>query len=689
MRKCSWFLALIFCFWIQASDYVIPEVQYAAEEETEITMINTAPVPAMVTVRGYSEAGQEIGPSTAISQIPAMGGVVMGLAALFGEDAAEVAWVQVHADEALMVMAELWGPGTRSAYWSTSELQEWLYMPHVAKNTATFSTTLSAVNASDVGVYTSLAPNRTGDEVVLTELEDGFGKARHDVLEFWSELSGIDWVFLSSSAKSNAAMEFFTYNEERRMASLGLESGSSSTLRFLHVATDTANFWTGMVYINVGAFDATVTETYFDASGSVIKEFTPGPVSPGGKVTLLFDAQTQDRVPAGTSWVEVTANRELVGYELFGSIHGGADQTFAGIQGNMDSGTRLDYPFFVASSDLWSGFVAVNVGDIAANITFTLRSADGAVLGTHTETGVAPNHKITGLGSAFFPNVENAGPGAWVRAEANGSHWAGFVLWGDQGGAFRDALSGVKAQPGDSSLIVEPYAPYFGSNSSQGQILIEQFSASNCGPCGSAAQQLATFWDDYTPEQMAFLRYASWGSDPYYTRENRDDMQIRGGYYGVTGIPTFWADGVWEQPNAIDVRRHLDYFMEQRLAAAHPFTIELQADAQAGVVWATVHYPSPAMAGHHYLRVAIAEAEYVFSSPPGSNGQQTFHGAMLLMLPDGNGTRLSGAPGAVEKYRFTFDPAVCNLHPPTHMTVIAFVQDDDNQEVVGTSFFGY
>ncbi len=436
-------IMLTLCSLAYAGDYYVPEIQCGNGNMTYIGAVNPTDAAAELTVLGFGGDGTEYGASEALTSLNAMGMAYMSINDLFGENAANICWLKVSSMANLHVFAEVMNTGTRSAYWSSSKLSENLYTPHVAKNTEAFTTVIVSVNGTNQGFQTALRPKPSGPTKVLTEHTTPYGKAKKNVLDLWSDVSTINWVWMESNAAGNSAMEYFSYNTKNAMASLGLEDSKGKTLRFLHVATDTVNFWTGMVYINVGDAAASVTETYYDANGFVLKTYQPDPIDPSGKVTLLFDANTQERVPAGTAWVQVTSDQDLVGYELFGSANGKDDATFAGIQGNYTHGNVLDYPYYTATEGTWAGIVAVNVGTETADLTFKLMNADGQVVDTYVKSGVAPNKKVVSVGSSMFPNATD---GMWVQAKASASQFAGFMLWGDKGGTIRDHLSGVNAK---------------------------------------------------------------------------------------------------------------------------------------------------------------------------------------------------------------------------------------------------
>lgn len=240
-------------------------------------------------------------------------------------------------------------------------------------------------------------------------------------------------------------MEFFsTLPGETQIASLGLDQNRGKPVRFLHIAKDLNNFWTGIVYFNVTDQTAQATETYFDELGNAL-EVRQLQIAPSEKITRLFDsATTGDAVPAGAAWMEVDADQDLIGYELFGSPQTSPSDYFVGLQAEYSSGSELLYPH-VESDDLhFTGLVALNLGDQPGDLTFHLYNANGDLLASQTQTGLAGKTKVTLLARQLF-TPEALADGAWIRATSSNSQWAGFLLWGDLTSPGRQNLAGIKA----------------------------------------------------------------------------------------------------------------------------------------------------------------------------------------------------------------------------------------------------
>ncbi|PIE01847.1 MAG: hypothetical protein CSA81_10080 [Acidobacteria bacterium] len=673
MKRLLIFFMMISPFFF-AGDYYLPEVLNGESGQTHVGILNPNRDAVTIEISGYDTDRNQI-VSDVLTSLPGFGYAWLSVGDLFPASGVTISWIHINSASDLDVVAQLEMTGQKSVYRASTALGNEAYLPHIAKNTNMFSTTISAVNGTSSGVTTIMQPKPFGNSAFIEEHGQAYGKGSENVLEYWSDLSEINWVYMQSTETAVAAMEYFTYNEENKMAALGLNAQKGKKLRFLHVATDTTNFWTGMVYINVSAYEVTATETYYGAAGNVLKVHEQV-VPAGAKVTLLFDANNQDRVPAGTAWVEVNSLVSMVGYELFGSVNGGTDQTFAGIEGSYSGMNRLYYPLWGASSSEWTGFIAVNIGELTDDVTFYLMDVDGNELASTQKLGLEPNSKTVFLGADLFPDTNLWEQGAWVRMDGAKSQWAGFVLRGDHGGDMRDYLVGVNALPGKNDNI-KPRV-----------VLIEDFSASNCGPCGSMDRELdeSNFWENYPTTAKVFIRYGTWSNDPYYTTHSSSDMRDRADFYGVGGIPTMLVDGIYEKVGAGGVYPFFSTRIDQRRALPADYDIDLNVNFESGEVNVAVHYPGSIQSGTHRLRVAVLETEYTFSAPPGSNGVRTFHGNMLDMLPNGVGSELTGSAGGTQNFQLQYSPDALNIHPPTKFAVVAWVQNDTTKEVMGVAY---
>lgn len=434
----------------------IAEMRNSADgsEQTWLGIVNTNNEDTALDVYGFNDSGDVVARAGSLGVMPPFGKLWISSADLFGAAAPEVTWVQVGSTLPVITYAEIQNATVRSAYLGADSTSSRTFMPHIAVDTAGFETVLSSVNVGESGTTASITRQPTGDSAGVDALALAYARESRIIQDYFPEL-GTDqiWAEINADQANVAAMEYFTRLPNRsQFASLGLNNQSGNTLQFLHVATDTGQFWTGMVYINVGSGAATVTETYYDAAGNVISSAAQPPLDAGGKVTLLFDANNQVRVPAGTSWVEVSADQPLIGYELFGTPVTSANDTFTGLQGNYSGGQVLAYPHFQMQGGTFTAIVATNLGDQNASMVFEAIGADGHVLQRSAPVNVNAKSKYTAVLDGLFPNAQTLAEGAWIRGVADGSTWAGFTLWGDHLVPARNYLSGVTAKSATAAV---------------------------------------------------------------------------------------------------------------------------------------------------------------------------------------------------------------------------------------------
>lgn len=365
---------------------------------------------------------------------------------LFPEVTPEIAWVQFGSNRPLAVFGAFVSQKTSSAYWASDGLADTLFLPHVAQDTQRFSTHLSVVNAGPEITQSVLNPSITQSPAIpLGSQHFPYQQISTTAVDLLGDdIQNISWASLQANGPHLAAMESFSVLPDiSQTASLGLIGDRGRTLRFLHVATDTSLFWTGMVYFNVSQSINQVTETFFGAQGEILEQTTRR-LEPLEKCTLLFDHTTTDGpVPQGTAWIELQGSQDLSGYELFGSSAVSPHDFFAGIQAAFSSGRSIGFPHVPTDDTTWSGLVILNVGNATASLEFDLIGADGTVLETHAVEAVPPKTKRTFLARDLFAQSLLAGT-TWIRARADGSAWNGFVLWGDQGDPIRHHLAGIQ-----------------------------------------------------------------------------------------------------------------------------------------------------------------------------------------------------------------------------------------------------
>ncbi len=422
---------------------IAPSVDAGGADGAWLGVINPHGEPVAVELVAFSGEGEELARAE-LGALPARGRRWDALANLFpGVD--DVAWVQAGGERSFHLIVELRGEETRSAYWASTPGQD-AFTPHVAKSVNQFETVIASVNGDPAGLVHRIRRNGSGATADIVEHYAPYARMQRDVRHYFGDnLNDVNYAVLNADRPGPASMEAFaTLPGRSRLAALDLNGQSGHTLRFVHIAADTQQFWTGMVYLNVGQDEAQVQERFYDADGGLLAARDTDPLPPEGKTTLLADHLGSD-APAGAAWAEIISDQPLIGYELFGSTAISPHDYFAGLQGVYNSGVILDFPHFQTSTTTWTGLAVVNVGDVAADIAFTAYDRSGVPLETQTLADVPPGAKTTRLVGDLFENPQTLTDGAWIRAEASGSRWSGFLLWGDRGVASRRFLAGLNA----------------------------------------------------------------------------------------------------------------------------------------------------------------------------------------------------------------------------------------------------
>lgn len=190
-----------------------------------------------------------------------------------------------------------------------------------------------------------------------------------------------------------------------------------------------------------------VTESYYGADGAFLEARQRDPFAGPGKITLLMDTENAQELPDGAAWVEVTADQNLIGYDLFGASAASGNDFFAGLQGAYATSKSLVYPHFQASETQWLGLTAVNTSSGPAGLKLELFDSEGHVLEAKSLEQIPAKGKESLLVGSFFTSPDALEKGAWVRARGESAIWNGFLLWGDHGAGKRRHMSGMVAVP--------------------------------------------------------------------------------------------------------------------------------------------------------------------------------------------------------------------------------------------------
>lgn len=211
------------------------------------------------------------------------------------------------------------------------------------------------------------------------------------------------------------------------------------------------------------------------------------------------------------------------------------------------------------------------------------------------------------------------------------------------------------------------------------RVMVEEFTNASCGPCAANNPAFnATL--DANADFVTPLKYQVWwpGFDPMYN-QTKPDVDPRVAYYAVSGVPNGIENGVnFGVPggySASQIQAAYNTLTPVQISLTH----SISADYKSVNVNVTVTSDA-ALTGNLVLRVAVAERNIVFAAAPGSNGEKEFSHVMRKMLPNSDGTPTGDFAAGVPK-TFSFNWQLANFYNLNEVEVVAWLQDEDSQEV--------
>ena len=206
--------------------------------------------------------------------------------------------------------------------------------------------------------------------------------------------------------------------------------------------------------------------------------------------------------------------------------------------------------------------------------------------------------------------------------------------------------------------------------------MIEHFSSSTCGPCVSVNNQMNTFCNN-NPGRYTYTKYQmNWpgSGDPYYTQEGG----VRRAYYGVSGVPDIYLDGVGTNNAAVNqttFNQHAEepgYFDVRGSFTVDGNNIHIFADVMPYV--------------DVEARVYVSINEKVTHGNVGTNGETEFHHVFMKMMPDGEGSTVAFTAGELQRLEFTQDLSGTHVEEMSDLEVSIWVQNHGSKYVFNSHF---
>jgi hypothetical protein len=237
-------------------------------------------------------------------------------------------------------------------------------------------------------------------------------------------------------------------------------------------------------------------------------------------------------------------------------------------------------------------------------------------------------------------------------------------------------------------LFLSLFFVYGLSGQTQRLVLIEEATNASCGPCASQNPAFFALLNQNRDKITAVVYHWYFpGYDPMH-QHNVGENNGRVSFYGINGVPTAVIDGVIPSGGGFGYPGAPSGFtqglLDQYHAVPSPFEIDVY------------HYLSPAEDSIHVImritaaqdiegafraHMAVVEKVIQFSSPPGGNGETTFHDVMKKMLPNHLGTSIPASWEEGDYIVLEQSWKLANVYDKDELGVVGFIQQSPSKNV--------
>lgn len=222
--------------------------------------------------------------------------------------------------------------------------------------------------------------------------------------------------------------------------------------------------------------------------------------------------------------------------------------------------------------------------------------------------------------------------------------------------------------------VTEQVYLYTENNVTIDLVLIEEATATWCGPCGQMAPMIDEIYEGGAP--ICIIAYHS--SDPYAN----NNSNMRNGFYGVTAYPTFTFMGMDQCNNVPQATVEAMIAGVQDLQTSILMEISNTAinevsNSVTGTI--AIEHRAPLASDAMTLQVALVENHI----PEQWQGNDELNFVERTMFPDANGTNLDlTVPGTTS---VDFELSLNDVLDPANCQIVYFVQDNFAKEVYNSN----
>jgi len=213
-------------------------------------------------------------------------------------------------------------------------------------------------------------------------------------------------------------------------------------------------------------------------------------------------------------------------------------------------------------------------------------------------------------------------------------------------------------------------------------VLAELFTGAWCGYCPYATSALRTMESNYDRTEVVMLAWHIGDNLEVPEGVTRDD------WYGVTGYPTAFFDGVVrEVGGSTGTYNAYVNIYNQRTAKASDFRMTVEGDIDdytgTGDVWINVSCVQTPTLANLKLHTVVFEDDY---GPYNGGNGETIHDFVAWEMIEGtDGTTITATAGDVKRFHYSID-ATGYAQDYDQLGVIAFVQSHSTKEVLQAAY---
>ena len=222
---------------------------------------------------------------------------------------------------------------------------------------------------------------------------------------------------------------------------------------------------------------------------------------------------------------------------------------------------------------------------------------------------------------------------------------------------------------------------------SQRLVMIEEFTQASCAPCAAANPAFNTLLSANTSKAVSVKYQVSWpGADPM-NAQNPTEVATRVSYYGVSGVPDAFQEGV-DKANPGNVTQS---GIDAAYAVPSPFTIQLTHWFNSANDSIYINCDLTASQNTSLttgvLHVGMIEKTITFTTAPGSNGETVFYNVFRKAYPNANGTALTSSWTNGQKKTVSFKAKIPSyIYSKPEIAVVAWVQDNADKSIKQAGF---